>query len=966
MTLCFFLSIASVGRSLAEDNQPVLRIEAGMHTGPIKRISSDAAGKLALTASWDKTARLWDLSTGRLIRVLRVPIGDGSEGQLYCAALSPDGRLAAVGGYTGLFGQDKAIYLFDPATGELVRRIGTSPYTTGDLAFSSDGRYLAAVFTGEGLRVWEGTSGQEVGRDSEYGDQSYSVDWSGSDRLVTTCFDGKLRLYSLKDGATGPKLDLVKKSDVQGGKRPYSARFSPNGSKIAVGFDDSTAVAVVSAKDLSFLFAPETLGVNGGNLFSVSWTESGAKLGAAGRWQPNDVPIRLWPRAGRGKPNDTMTSKNSILNLRSLPGERLLFCSFDPAWGVVANDGSSHTLGSPPIADYRSDSGGFGLSADGETVGFGFENFGKSPAQFSVLHRTLSTDSKDFESLKNPLTTGLDISDWRDTYEPKLAGKPLKLEEYESSRSFAIAHDASFFVLGADWNLYCFDSKGEQRWKIEIPGVAWEVNLADHDRLVVAACGDGTIRWYRAKDGKELLAFFPHADRKRWVVWTSEGYYDCSAGGEDLIGWHVNRGQDQAADFFPASKFRDQFYRPDVIQRVLSTKDVNQALAQANAVRGRQTAPSTPKIDQVINRLQPPKIVLTTGGTLGEATLDPGAKDFTVHYRVVRGSGEPVERVLVYVDGRPVDSAQAEIPSNDDAEGSATTPVPEHDCMLTLLAKNRFAFSEAATIRLKRAPGDLNASLKPKVYLLAVGISHYAKNDQLSNLHFADKDAQDFAAAFERQGQPGGLYQKVDIKLLTNEQATAKNILDGLDWIQHETTSKDFAIIFFSGHGENDQQLRFFFCPNDFDKEHPSSTGVSYAQISEAVKSIAGKLLFFIDACHAGNALGELVFAKGDSQVDITQLVNELSSAENGAILFVSCTGTQLSEELEKEQNGAFTKALVEGLDGQADVLHENVITVSSLETWVDERVKQLTNGHQSPAMAKPSTIPNYPIAVKR
>ena len=90
------------------------------------------------------------------------------------------------------------------------------------------------------------------------------------------------------------------------------------------------------------------------------------------------------------------------------------------------------------------------------------------------------------------------------------------------------------------------------------------------------------------------------------------------------------------------------------------------------------------------------------------------------------------------------------------------------------------------------------------------------------------------------------------------------------------------------------------------------------------VRAFAGAVLgiwLAIDACHAGNALGDLVFAKGDAQVDITQVVNELSSAENGAIVYASSTGTQLSQELEQEQNGAFTEALVEGLDGQADLL---------------------------------------------
>jgi WD40 repeat protein len=961
--------MSSAARSPGEDSQPVLRIEAGMHTALIKRVSSDAAGRLALTVSDDKTARVWEVSTGRLVKVLRVPISDGNEGKLYCGALSPDGRLAAVGGWTSYEAKSDAIYLFDPATGGQVRRIGDLPNVVVELAFSADARYLAAVFgrRAGGLRVWESATGREVGRDSKYWNQGYCVDWSGNDRLVTTSLDGHLRLYTFKDGASGPDLNLIKQMVAQDGKQPYIARFSPDGSGIAVGYLDTTAVTVVDANDLSFRFAPDTAEVTNGNLGSVSWTDDGATLAAGGGWSASTLgshPIRRWPQAGRGKPIDTPISQSTILDLRPLSGGRLLFATADPAWGVITEEGASQTLGSSPIIDYRNAGDAFCVSANAESVGFGFEVQGKISAQFSVLHRTLLTDPKVFKSLQGPLVSGLDISDWQNATDPKLAGKLLPLEPYEKSRTRAIAQDASFFLLGADWYLRCFNSKGEQRWQIDAPGTAWAVNLADQDRLALAAFADGTIRWYRVQDGKELLAFFPHADRKRWVVWTPEGYYDCSAGGEDLIGWHVNRGQEHEADFFPASKFREQFYRPDVIQRVLSTRDVNEALAQANAEIDRQAVQSASK--EVISRLQPPKVELATGGILGEVTLAAGAKDFAVRYRVRRGSSELVERVLVYVDGRPVSSAPADIPSSDTTDATVTVPIPEHDCVLTLLAENRFAASETVTLRLKRAPGDLNASLRPKLYLLAVGISRYANNDQLANLHFADKDAQDFAAAFRRQDQLGGLYQKVEVRLLTNEDAKASNILDGLDWIQHETTNKDIAIIFLSGHGENDQQRRFFFCPHDFDKEHVSRTGVSFEQIRQVVESVPGKLLFFIDACHAGNALGKLFAAKGEAQVDINQLVNRLSSAENGAIVFASSTGTQVSQELEHDRNGAFTKAMVEGLDGRADLLNEGYVTVASLETYVDDRVRQLTDGLQSPAMVKPEAIANFPIAIKK
>ena len=129
------------------------------------------------------------------------------------------------------------------------------------------------------------------------------------------------------------------------------------------------------------------------------------------------------------------------------------------------------------------------------------------------------------------------------------------------------------FLVGADWHVYLFDRNGKEIWSVPVPGVAWDVNISGDGKLAVAALGDGTIRWYRMKDGKELLAIFPHNDRKRWVSWTPSGYYAAAPGAEELIGWHVNNGKDAAADFFPVSRFRAVYYRPDVVAKVVETLD---------------------------------------------------------------------------------------------------------------------------------------------------------------------------------------------------------------------------------------------------------------------------------------------------------------------------------------------------------------------------------------------------------
>jgi WD40 repeat protein len=172
----------------------------------------------------------------------------------------------------------------------------------------------------------------------------------------------------------------------------------------------------------------------------------------------------------------------------------------------------------------------------------------------------------------------LNITDWKNSYEPKLNGKPIKLKQYEFSRCLAISPDGEKFLLGTEWYLRLFDKDGKEIWNVPAPSTTWVVNISLNGKVAVAGFGDGTIRWYRMEDGKELLAFFPHKDKKRWVIWTPKGYYDASPEGEDLIGWHVNKGKDKEADFFSVSYFKNLFHRPDVIKNIFTTYDENEAV----------------------------------------------------------------------------------------------------------------------------------------------------------------------------------------------------------------------------------------------------------------------------------------------------------------------------------------------------------------------------------------------------
>src|SRR6266480_3487438 len=77
-----FVAFASPAALAQLYEQPVLIIDPGKHTAPIKDIGVDAAGRIAVTGAWDKTLRVWSLTDGQLLRTIRVPAGPGNIGKI--------------------------------------------------------------------------------------------------------------------------------------------------------------------------------------------------------------------------------------------------------------------------------------------------------------------------------------------------------------------------------------------------------------------------------------------------------------------------------------------------------------------------------------------------------------------------------------------------------------------------------------------------------------------------------------------------------------------------------------------------------------------------------------------------------------------------------------------------------------------------------------------------------------------
>jgi WD40 repeat protein len=958
MALMLTLLLNHAARADEPPTKPILRIETGMHSGVIKDLAVDKAETFFATCSMDGTVRVWDLASGELQKTLRTPFGP--EPGLYSLDISPDGKQIATGGIAG-YAWEKSIpiYVFDRASGKIVQRITGLPNATQCMRFSADGKYLAVGLADhDGLRVIRMDDGKIIAEDKEYNADCIAVTFRDDGWLAASGIDGFVRLYS-------PDFKLATRQKAPGGTHPHGLSFSPDGKKLAVGFGDTKSVNVLDVKDLSLLYAPSTDNVNlpFSAFDSVAWSPDGKRLYGAGRvaMMVNGLPmrfIRRWEEAGKGKFVDTPATAETITGLIPLKLGPVLFAAGDPLWGVL-EDTTARVFRSSNI-DMRLTS--FLVSDDTSVVQFSAEPLDKATLRFDAAQRKLETGIADntpaaikkgkADGLRPSYVQepGLVITDWETGMHPKVNGHPITLAPNEAGRALAILPDNKHFLLSGDFSLRLLDAEGKETWAIPTPGLVWQLNVSKDGSRAVALLNDGTIRWLNVKDGSLLMSAFISKDQKQWVAWTPTGYYDSAAGSEDLIGWHLNHGKDQAADFYPASRFRSTFYRPDVLERILLAGGEDEALKLADAARGHKT--QVVQVDQTL----PPLVTIKSPDNNTEASEAVVKLQFAV-----RTPGDaPVTSVRALIDGRPMGAARKiqEVAGKEDAETTQTLDVtlPARDCEISIIAENKNGISAPATIKMRwkgKAEEDI---VKPKLYVLAVGVSKY-KNPAYT-LDFAAKDATDFNEALKTQG--GKLYRSVESRLLTDDQASKDGLLDGLEWIQKQTTSRDVAMIFLSGHGVRDGSGDYYYVPYAFDMDHKRSTGVLFYEIEKTIKDIAGKVVFFVDTCHSGGAAGK---TRGLDN-DIVSVVNELSSAENGAIVFAASTGKESALEDPKWGHGAFTKALLEGLAGKADLRGNGRITITSLDFFLSERVKELTDGAQHPTTTKPPSVPDFPIAI--
>jgi len=979
------LAYCSVALAADAPEKPILVLDSGGHTAMVSKVLFTPDGRELITVSHDKTIRTWDVASGAPLRVLRPPIGSMGGGQLIAAALTPDGRTLAAGG-SGWRRGEVPIYLIDLATSRILRVLKGHTNSIISLAVSPDGARLASGSLDRTSRIWNGASGRCEQVLEGHEDAVYGVAFAPDGRRLATASPDKTgRIWSVADGrceavlrghekevqciAWRPDGQVVATGGIDGSIR----QWSPDGAAVR-GFEHlggGILSLTFSADSQTLLFTrmnpPYTC-----SLLDLTTGEQRVRFGL----HTNSVqdgalsPDGTLAATTGGDDHDTfiwrLTDAASVHCLAG-HGRRVWAVGWNPdgkslAWGNSGKNVSHNDRGPLErtfrLADLEL-SGGvspsdaeFGLGEDLEVRRRALIEEQLKGGDGVVVHDAAANDIRQaaptLGTLKLEIAgTALVVKEGVDTVTTiKMAGPRERILSYTLLPGDRVA-------VGADFGLYLFDSRFGKRLRkfLGHSGAVWALAPSPDGRYLLSGSGDQTLRIWdlagiEAEIASPLLSIFVAGDD--WVAWSPAGYYAASPGGEQLMGWHVNNGPDAMASYYPASQFRKTLYRPDVIKRLLRAGSLTKALAEADAASGKSTR------ETEVAHILPPKVAITSPTV---AKLELNGNSLEVKAVASSVGNHPVTTLRLLLDGRPAPEGLKIFsePKLGEVTASWTVEVPPGSHRLTVQASNAVSKAVSDPVEVVTAKNGNPAATPGSLYVLAIGINDYP--DKKLKLDCAAPDAQAIRQAFLTNSSK--LFRGVEVKLLLNGQATRANILDGLQWLTRSVKTGDVAMVFYAGHGDSKIEGELYLIPADADIRNLKNTGILADSIRRALGELPSTAMLIIDACYAGSIDAKKRKKRGlPEQADA--FLRELMY-DSGVV--VMCGASKEQEAAEEDGKGFFTQAIVEGLAGKADMNKDGVVKFNELDTYVTERVLELSGGEQEPTCSRTSLVRSFALS---
>jgi WD40 repeat protein len=947
-----------------------LMLDTGGHRGIITGLAFTPDGRQIVSAGRDRVVRVWDWKSGKTVRTIRGQVGlePWSDGTIYAAALSPDGHWLAVGGRmaVGTESNPPMARIYDFPTGKLLTLLRGDRHgaQVRRLAFSPDGKRLISQEFGGVARVWDVASGRLQHR-LGHGVTIDGVGFTRDGRAVTGADDTTVRLW-LADGSEDFRL--------AGHKDRVSA--------LAVSPMDGTVVSgdwsgEIRRRESETGNPVRMLAKQRAPVEALHISPNGRWLLSADQFADWVYGARVWELPTGREVHAYAGHDNTVFALATSPdsryaatggGSRFAIHVWELETGARSKtqDGKPLALegtGAPPWA--------VGFSEDGQNIAWGRtstkENW--TPMEFRLrlpaAGRSLGAPE--------PLGSGADAGFLRVrtshgayTFARRTLGEgansPGVLEikkdgqvtaSVELSRGEGQRKGVDTFTpdgqtiisgsLGGWISPLTLEGKRHPMF-IGHEGQILAVATSPDGRFLVSGSADQTVRLWNLETREPIVTLF-HGIDGEWVMWTPQGYYTGSPGADKIVGWQINKGPDQAADYVGAEQLRQHLNRPDIVER---------AIVLASAEGAVREAPGTSfKLADLLARPVPRfKIMSPAGGSMqrggrGSVTID------------IEAIPDPVKLIRVHVNGRQVEEQTPDVGSGGFGAGERLLTVPLANGRNEVRIALTNAIGEKAESLTLIHDGEGALDQRGTLHILAIGVNDYKGLGNACggscDLKYSVADARKLAEAVEKQLGSG--HARVVKRVLVNggdakDAPTAGNIIDAVELLR-QARETDTVVLFISGHGKNEGP-DYRFLPTDAEWTGTAlrgSTVVPWQVLQSAVEAAKGRRVLFVDTCHSGNAYNP-----------------RLGSAAYHANI-VAYTASRFDQEAIEDPrlgHGLFTYAMVEGLEGKSDLGVRRQISTRDLATYVTRRVEELAKalkGEQEPQYFKGRDADDYVLA---
>ena len=901
------------------------------HTDPVNSVALSGDGRQALSGSDDKTLKLWDTATGALLRTFR-----GHSAGVNSVALSADGRRALSGS------DDKTIKLWNASTGVLLRTFRGHLGAVTSVAFSPDGRKVLSGSGDNTLKLWDTAAGTLIHTyQGQRGEVHSVVISSDGGRILSSSWDNDLREWDntliLWDTASG---ELVRA--FNGRSDPVnSVAFSVDGSralsgsgKLVLGSGDNT----LKLWDTATGELLQTYQGHSGGVLSVAFSSDGGRL-LSGSW---DNTLILWDATTRsqlrtfyghsGAVNSVAFSSDSRWIVSGSSDNTLIL--WDSATGSQLRMFNGHSNRVNAVA----------FSADGKQVLSGSDDktIKLWNASTGVLLRTFRGHSGAVTSVAFSPDGSLVLSGSDDkTLKLWNAASGTLLHTFDG-HSGAIASvafsDNGRLVLSSDWlgtpKLWDAESGMLLRTFEGNSNAVTSVAFSSDSHHVLLGGRDGTIGIWDVDNRQELVRLIASQDGD-WLAMTPEGYFASSSSGAEIL--NIVRGLEATT----ISQVHQSLFSPDLVRASLMGDPDGELKAAAKVMN----------LKLIIDSGPAPKVAIISPPNKTESMSDL----VSVTARIT-DQGKGIGRIEWRVNGitttviaKPLGQQREYILTQQVALdlGKNTIEVVAYN------DTNLLASLPARTTIRYVGPTDTSVA---KLHVLAIGINGYTDRGwtppgatqpvAFGALGLAVKDATVLSAALQEAGVHQ--YSEVRVTKVLDSEATVASLETIIDRLARDIQPRDTLVLFAAGHGTA-LNGHFYMIPFDYqggtDPAALMSKAISQDRLQDwiANRIKAKRVVILLDTCESGALVGGTSRTRIDVP-DSDAAVGRLHEATGRPVLTAAAEGQFAHEGVigsSGAKQGIFTWAILDALK-HGDRNGNGKIELSELVAHVQSEVPAL------------------------